>query len=583
MDFASACRLIRANEIGKRARIATPFGKRLLEYADLTATGRYLRGVEALLQRVKPYYANTHTEVSSTGRAMTRLREQSRRIIHRAVNASPSDEVVFVGSGATAAVNKLIGLLGWKVSEPLDRAYKLGAMIPRQQRPVVFIGPYEHHSNELSWLESIAEVHEVDLDEKGSLDLKDLEALLEKYADRPIKLGSFSAGSNVTGALTDVPAVARLLRKHKAIVCFDYAATAPYVPIDMHPADPNEAIDAIVLSSHKFIGGPNGSGILVAHRSLFQSRTPERPGGGTVDYVSGSGAESVDYCENLAVREEGGTPAIISDIRAGVAFLAKDLVGASAIIAHERALARQVLKRLGKHPKIQLLGPCEVDRLAIFSFNIERIHHDFVSGLLDHLFGIQNRSGCSCAGPYGHRLLGIDDHRSEAYRHQIRSGLKGLKPGWVRVSIPYYATEEDVEFIVRAVEFIADHGRDFLPAYRLNWYDGGWEHVAHGTIGNNPISLTLEEVRAAMLGKLAPIEEAVMTEAEIIAERASYFEAAEAHRAEIVEGAAKTPSRWNPGTGRPEIDALVWFDYLHTEPASLPALEGVTPPAFPLG
>src|SRR6185503_21197559 len=387
--FKEATEILRIQEVGKTASILTPFGRRLLFYADLTATGRFVHFVEAWLSQVRPYYANTHTAVSSTGRA---------------VNAGPDDVVVFVGSGATAAVNKLVGLLGITIPEPLEREHRLSAHIPEDKKPVVFVGPYEHHSNQLPWSCSTATLVEIALDERGCVSLTDLEQKLRAFRHRSLKIGAFSAASNVTGLLTDVRRVAATLHRGGALAVFDYAASGPYVPIDMHPADPDERIDALVISPHKFMGGPNASGLLVAHRDLFRTTRPERPGGGTVDYVSGSHRDQIDYVKRLDDREEGGTPSIIGDLRAGVAFLLKEMVGPAHILEHEIALARRALARLARHPRIDVYGPTEQPRLAILSFNVKGLHHDFVSTLLDHLFGIQNRTECSCAGPYGHRL-----------------------------------------------------------------------------------------------------------------------------------------------------------------------------------
>src|SRR4051794_18635780 len=265
MQWAQVIELIRDNEVGRDTFIETPFGRRLLCYADLTATGRFLQFVETWVGRVRPYYANTHTAISTTGRIMTELREQARTVIARSVNAGPEDVVLLVGSGATAAVNKLVGLLGLRSRDP-------GA----GERPLVLVGPYEHHSNELPWVESSAEVVEVGLDADGALDLADLARKLERSGDRPLKVGAFSAASNVTGILTDVPAVARLLRAAGAWAVFDYAAAAPYVPIDMHPGGGAD-LDAVVLSTHKFMGGPQASGVLVMNRALCRTRVPERP------------------------------------------------------------------------------------------------------------------------------------------------------------------------------------------------------------------------------------------------------------------------------------------------------------------
>jgi selenocysteine lyase/cysteine desulfurase len=562
--FEEISSLIRRNELGRRAFIQTPFGQRLLCYADLTATGRHLEFVENWLSRVRALYANTHTAVSSTGRIMTHLREQARAIVAQSVNAGSRDVVLFVGAGATSAVNKLIGLLGLRIAEPLDREFGLSGAIPRSQRPVVFVGPYEHHSNELPWLESVAELVEVGLEPSGRIDLGDLESKLASYSGRKLKIGTFSAASNVTGVLSDVRAIARVLHRGGAYACFDYAAAAPYVPIDMHPGPQDERIDAIFLSTHKFIGGPEGSGVLVANESLFRSRIPERPGGGTVDYVAAFDRLSVDYVRRMDEREEGGTPAILGDLRAGIAFLVKEIVGPQRILEHEMDIAERATARLSRHPRIKLLGPRNLPRLAILSFNIDGLHHDLVSALLDHLFGIQNRAGCSCAGPYGHRLLGIDRSQSERYRVQIANGFLGIKPGWVRLSLPYYASEEDLEFILRAVEFVADHGMDFVPVYRLGWMDGVWRHVDRPVPECAAIKLDLEALTKACREPTvaAPV---ALSDGEIRAERARYF--AEAHRiaAELHARWQKEPCHWNPSVALEDLNSLCWFRFVHAD------------------
>ncbi len=563
--FDQVASFIAQNEVGRRACIETPYGRRLICYADLTASGRYLHFVEAWLRRVRPFYANSHTAISTTGRVMTELREEARRVIRRSVNAGPRDEVLFVGAGATAAVNKLVGLLGWRISEPLEREHGLSRHIPREQRPVVFVGPYEHHSNELPWLESIAEVVEIGLSPKGQVDLEDLERKLALFPSRPMKLGAFSAASNVSGVVTDVKAVARTLHRHGALACFDFAAAGPYAPIDMHPVNEAERIDALFLSTHKFIGGVEGSGLLVAHQDFFKTRSPERPGGGTVDYVSSFEQVAVDYVGRLDEREEGGTPAILSDLRAGIGFLVKEMVGPNRILEHDLELARAAIARLSRHPKIHILGPTDVPRLPIISFNIERLHHDFVSALLDHLFGVQNRAGCSCAGPYGHRLLGIDREKSEQYRGQINRGLLGLKPGWVRVTLPYYASKEDIEYVLSAIEFVAEHGRELLSEYRLGWLDGVWRHVENPTTDVRPLELTVDALVEAAQCFAAGDHEQPISEAQVAALRRQYL--AEAHRvaAAAREKAKASGVSYTVKTGKPEVDALVWFDAVHTD------------------
>jgi selenocysteine lyase/cysteine desulfurase len=562
LPFDEVTARIRLAEAGRRSVVETPFGKRLLTYADQTATGRSLAFVEGALAGVRPLYANTHTAISTTGRVMTRLREEARASVAAAVHAGPDDVVVFAGSGATAAINKLVGLLGLRIDEPLERRYRLSRQIPAAERPVVLVTPYEHHSNELPWLESVAEVVEVALGADGRLDLEDLDRLARGFADRPLKVGAFSAASNVTGALTDVGAVARVLHGHGFLACADYAAAGPYLPIDMHPADPAERLDALFVSTHKFVGGCEGSGVLVAHRDLFRTRVPERPGGGTVDYVAAFEKLAVDYTSHLAEREEGGTPDILGDIRAGLAFQVKEAAGPARILAHDLALGAMASRRLASHPRLTLYGPAG-PRLPILSFNIEGLHHDLASVLLDHLFGIQNRAGCGCAGPYGHKLLGVGPERSALHRRAIAEGTLALKPGWVRLALPWYATADEVEFLLSAVEFLADHGEAFVPLYRLGWRDGVWHHV--GGEPADPVPLTFDPAalmeaaagRAPWASSEVPLDEAAAAEA-----RARYLAEARALAARLEARWLAAPPRWNRPTGDAFVDGMVWFRYV---------------------
>ena len=564
-EFVETTRWIRQNEVGRHTRIETPFGPRLISYADLTATGRYLYFVDEWVRRTGVFYANTHTAVSSTGSLFTALRERARQIVHRSVGAADDDEVVFVGSGATAAVNKLVGVLGWRISEPLDRDHGLSDKIPEKDRPVVFVGPYEHHSNLLPWLESVADVVEIGLDGDGQINVGELDARLKEYGHRTMKAGSFSAASNVTGILTDVSTLARVLHRNGAWAFFDFAAAGPYVPIDMHPPDPEAQMDAIFISPHKFIGGPEGSGVLIANRTVFRSTKPERPGGGSVDYVAGATHSTVDYVTGLAEREEGGTPAIMGDLRTGAAFLVKEMIGSEEILPHEVDLASRAIERLETHPRIELLGPTRLPRLAILSLKIPDLHHDFASALLDHLFGIQNRAGCSCAGPYGHALLGIDFDTSTQFRRLVQRGVNGMKPGWVRVSLPYYASEGDVEFILSAVEFVAEHGLDFLPLYRVNWRTGVWRHIERSVPAAPGVELTIEALQRAAEQFAGTLPESPLNETQLEAERGRYFEQARDQAVRLRARWKGSPPRWNAPTGDREIDRLVWFRYVHAE------------------
>jgi selenocysteine lyase/cysteine desulfurase len=430
-----------------------------------------------------PLYANTHTETSGTGRQTTRFREDARRLILRAVGGDPVEDcVIFTGSGATGAVNKLVEVLNLRLPADLDARYGFGDRIPEAERPVVFIGPYEHHSNELPWRESIADVVTIDEDHDGRIDLDHLAAELRRFADRPLKIGSFSAASNVTGIVSDSVAVTALLRAHGALSFWDFAAAGPYVRIEMNPAGAPK--DAVFLSPHKFIGGPGTPGLLVAKKALFRNRVPTQPGGGTVSYVNPTEHR---YVEDPTHREEGGTPAIIESIRAGLVFQLKEAVGADRIEALEAEFLRRAIAAFAAHPAVHVLGNPNARRLSIVSFLLRYVdpatpdremylHHNFVVALLNDLFGVQARGGCSCAGPYGHRLLGIDVTRSHAFECAIVAGHEGLKPGWVRVNFNYFISEQTFVHMLESVAWVADHGWKLLPAYTFDLRSGQWRH-----------------------------------------------------------------------------------------------------------
>jgi hypothetical protein len=311
------------------------------------------------------------------------------------------------------------------------------------------------------------------------------------------------------------------------------------------------------------MGGPNASGLLVAHRELFRTARPERPGGGTVDYVSGSERDQIDYVKRLDDREEGGTPSIIGDLRAGVAFLLKEMVGPAHILEHEVALSRRALERLTRHPRIEVYGPTAEPRLAILSFNVKGLHHDFVSTLLDHLFGIQNRAGCSCAGPYGHRLLGIEQTRSTLYRAQIARGVVGIKPGWVRVSLPYYGSDAEIEFVLSAIEFVAERGDLFLPLYRLCWREGLWQHIERPMRDVQPIELTAEALRAAVAQFDGGTRSFAAPDVDLDRERARYLDEAEALARDLEARYLREPPTYRSSMGDAAIDPLIWFRFVN--------------------
>ncbi len=485
---------IRNSVIGGAECVPGPFGPRPVVYADYTASGRALTFIEDYLSElVLPLYANTHTESSGTGLQTTRFREDAREIIGQCVGATAEHAVLFCGSGSTAAIDKLINVLGLRIPSTLEDRHHLSEHIPGADRPVVFIGPYEHHSNELPWRESIADVVTIAEDEDGHIDLAQLESELDRHRDRSQLIGSFSAASNVTGILTDTREVSSLLHRYGAIALWDFAAAAPYVGIDMGSAEDGPGyLDAIFISPHKFIGGPGTPGVLVARRELFTNRVPAVPGGGTVAYVNPT---EHDYLTDIEHREEGGTPDIIGSIRAGLVFQLKEAVGTSTIEERERTLVRAAIDRWSDHPDIEILGSRSAERLSIVSFVVRErgsaagryLHHNFVVAVLNDLFGIQSRGGCSCAGPYGHRLLGIDLERSHEFEREITRGCEGIKPGWVRLNFNYFIDSETVEYLLDAVEMVADHGPQLLPHYRFHPETGLWRH--RDGIAAPPLSL----------------------------------------------------------------------------------------------
>ena len=488
---------LRQQIVGVDSTFKTPFGERLMVYCDYTASGRCLRFVESYLQSLQRVYANTHTEDDITGRSMSQLLHEAEEAIKKSVNAGPDGRIVACGTGATGAIDKLQQIVGVALA-PATRQTIEGMLdgadsgfdsesfrqVAGEQQPVVFIGPYEHHSNEISWRQSLATTIEVRLQGDGNIDLAHLEELLAcpEYQDR-VRIGSFSAASNVTGIRSDVYKISSLLHAHNAIACFDFAACAPYVEIDMNPrpqGDEDPSIDAIFISPHKFLGGPGSSGVLVFNERIYNRELPPSvSAGGTVDYV---GPQEQDFISRIEEREKAGTPGVLQTLKAGLVFEIKDRVGVDVIEQREHELTSRALESWGANDNIEILGnPDAGQRVGIMSFNIrddagKYLHHKFVTALLNDLFGIQSRAGCSCAGPYGHRLLNIDLDTSERFRNVVQEGHCGMKPGWCRVGLHWVMDDAEADFVIEAVHFIARHGHRFLSLYNFDLCSGTWSH-----------------------------------------------------------------------------------------------------------
>jgi selenocysteine lyase/cysteine desulfurase len=482
---------VRDQIIGSDLLFETPFGLRNIFYADYTASGRGLHFIEQKIIQIQRSYANTHTEDDYSGKFLTRLYHQAQTRIKEMVNAGEHGKVFSVGSGSTGALKKLQEIIGVYIP-PLTRerlyrscsdAKRGGADVRRRierTMPVVFIGPYEHHTNELMWREAFAEVVVVRLSGAGGLDLGDLERKVSdpRFKGRA-KFGSFSAGSNITGVKTDVYEVARTCHRHETAVFFDFAAVAPYVQIDMN-RDRDSFFDAVFFSPHKFLGGPGSSGILVINERIYRKDLPPTTaGGGTVVYV---GFAHHDYAEDIETRETAGTPPILQTIKAALTMEVKERIGTDAIGRIEKANLALLLERLRRVPNLRFVGRYDMPEITpIVSFNIAHrdrfLHPKFVTKLLNDLFGIQSRAGCSCAGPYGHVLLGIEAKTSARLRKAIAEGYQGVKPGWVRINIHYTFTRRDIDFLSRAIAFVARSGHLFLRDYGFDWQTGEWRHL----------------------------------------------------------------------------------------------------------
>ncbi len=457
----------RKNIIGHDQTFDTPYGKQKIIYADWIASGRLYAPIEQQISQVfGPFIGNTHTETSITGTLMTKSYHYAQEIIKKHVNAGPQDVLVSTGFGMTSAVLKLQRILGLRLPEQLRPHLKL----PDELKPVVFVSHMEHHSNHTTWLETIADVIVLRPNSLGLVDASELIVQLNKHKDRRIKFGAFTACSNVTGIRTPYHNLARIMHEYGGYCFVDFAASAPYAEINMHPDDPLMKLDAIYFSPHKFLGGPGSSGVLIFDSNLYKTHSPDQPGGGTVEWTNPWGGYK--FVDNIECREDGGTPGFLQTIKAALALLLKDEMNTEKIEQREKHLLAIVFKELKRVPNLNILAGHIEDRLGAISFYVDKIHYNLFVKLLNDRFGIQVRGGCSCAGTYGHFLLHIDQQTSKKITDQIDAGDLSAKPGWVRLSIHPTMTDEEIYYITHAIREIVTNihrwEKDYIYSPHMN-------------------------------------------------------------------------------------------------------------------
>jgi selenocysteine lyase/cysteine desulfurase len=472
----------RSNIIGIDAEIRTPYGSRKLIYADWIASGRLYEPIEKrMMSEIGPLVGNTHSESTCTGKAMTDAYHEAQRIVKHHVNADDNDVLLFTGTGMTSALAKLQRILGIKVPEKAINycalthgQYGKCRDIPNNHRPVVFLTHTEHHSNHTSWFETLADVVLLEPSNELTVDPSSLRKEIEKYHDRPLLIGSFSACSNVTGYKPPFYELAKIMHEYGGYCFVDFAASAPYVDIDMHPADRSEQLDSIFFSPHKFLGGPGSAGVLVFNKTLYHNDIPDTPGGGTVKWTNRWGGYR--YIADIEVKEDGGTPGFLQGIKAALAIKLKEKMGTEKMKSREAELISIAFERLKKIKGLHILADNVTDRLGIFSFYIDNVHHNLVTSLLNDRFGIQVRGGCSCAGTYGHFLLNVDFSLSKTITDRIDAGDLSLKPGWVRLSLHPTMTNEELHFILDSIACVAENAGKWKDDYVYDSHTNEFSH-----------------------------------------------------------------------------------------------------------
>ncbi len=456
-------RYFRRNITGIDQEFESAFGRQKIIYADWIASGRLYQPIEEKLNReFGPFVGNTHTETSKTGLLMTQAYKRSHEIIKKHANAGPRDVIITAGFGMTSVINKFQRILGLKYCCKLSHS----KCMQERERPVVFITHMEHHSNQTSWYETNAEVVIVDPGENLLVEPENLRKALEEYRDRPFKMGSFTACSNVTGVRTPYRTMARIMHEYGGVCFIDFAASAPYEEINMHPEDPLEKLDAVLLSPHKFLGGPGSPGVLIFDTSMYKNQAPDNPGGGTVDWTNRWG--KYKYVDDIEAREDGGTPGFLQSVKAALAFQLKEQMGIDNIKHREKELLELAFSGLDTVPGVKILADNVRDRLGVISFFIEGIHYNLVVQILNDKYGIQTRGGCACAGTYGHFLLEVSYEKSLEITDRINHGDLSEKPGWVRWSLHPTMTGTEVEMVITALRDVVINAKKYKNEYNYN-------------------------------------------------------------------------------------------------------------------
>ncbi len=459
----------RANIIGQNQMFQTPYGQKRILYADWIASGRMYGPIEdKLSQQISPFVGNTHTETTVTGSSMTLAYHRAKDIIRHHVNGSDEDILISSNSGMTGVVNKFQRILGLKIHEKFAPKIKL----TENERPVVIVSHMEHHSNQTSWLETICDVEVIKACPEGRVDLNHFKELLSKYASRRVKIAAITSCSNVTGLSTPYHEISKLIHQVGGYCFVDFACSAPYIDIDMHPSDPEAYLDAIYFSPHKFLGGPSSSGILIFNVNLYTNKVPDNPGGGTVDWTNPWGEHK--YYDAIEAREDGGTPSFLQTMRVALAIQVKDAMTSEKMIAREHELIDIVWPRMMAIPNLHILADNHKDRLGVISFYIDDLHFNLAVKLLNDRYGIQVRGGCSCAGTYGHYLLEVSHEKSKTITEKINFGDLSYKPGWIRLSLHPTMTNDEANLVCTALEELCDQhsewAKDYIYSNKTNEY-----------------------------------------------------------------------------------------------------------------